>query len=724
MHNEIKNEKIMNDKTNSEEAMSDKAKKDKKEKKKVFSSIKSGINRIYDKIPKKESKLYDGKIHQEHFILKLALASLLIYLYIEEFARITTSIAGGFLMIVNQPLVFLYNWLIIFTTLSISLLFKRRNFVATAAGLFWITLGTGNGIILTKRMTPFTVYDMQNLKDGLTLVTQYFKIWQLIMLIIVIAFAVVFLIIFFFASKKWCNLNWKKNIITLVLLVALLAGSTAGLLKIGKLSTYFGNLNYAYTDYGFPYGFINTTANTGINKPFGYSEASINEILKNDTYTGGKFNPDEYSEKTWQGAYKSPNIIVLQLESFSLAQDYNHISTSNDPTPVFNKLREEYSTGWFKVPACGAGTANTEFEVLTGISSRFFGPGEYPYKGKLREQTQESLASVLKKNGYYTAAMHNHRALFYNRNEVYPNLGFDSYTSVEYMNDVERTPVGWAKDSTMTDDIMEIMKSTKESDFMHIVSVQGHGAYPKDQIFSSPYTSVTANNNTTKYKYEYYVNECYEMDKFLGDLIEEINKAGEPTIMLVYGDHIPALDIKESEYANGDLYKTRYVIWDNIGLPKVDGNLKAYEAGARLLEDAGIVAQGAIFDYQQTANRVNKKDYLRKLKAISYDEMYGNNFVFGGKRPYKKTNMKMGFKDIKAEKIVKIGGSYYITGQNFTESSSFSLNGKILNTIYLSPELIGLKEKLDPKDIKKLKVSQIDRKENSILTTINTLEEL
>ena len=67
------------------------------------------------------------------------------------------------------------------------------------------------------------------------------------------------------------------------------------------------------------------------------------------------------------------------------------------------------------------------------------------------------------------------------------------------------------------------------------------------------------------------------------------------------------------------------MIWDNIGLPKVDGNLKAYEAGARLLEDAGIVAQGAIFDYQQTADRVNKKDYLRKLKAISYDEMYGNN---------------------------------------------------------------------------------------------------
>ena len=86
--------------------------------------------------------------------------------------------------------------------------------------------------------------------------------------------------------------------------------------------------------------------------------------------------------------------------------------------------------------------------------------------------------------------------------------------------------------------------------------------------------------------------------------------------------------------------------------------------------------------------------------------------------------MKMGFKDIEAEKIVKIGDNYYITGKNFTECSSFSIDGKILKTIYLSPELIGLQGKINPKDIKKLKVSQIDRKEKSILTTTNTLEEL
>ncbi len=690
----------------------------------VMQFIKGKVKKAYNKIPKRESKLYDGQSHQARYLVKIAIQSFIIYLFIEEFARITVSLVGAPLMIINQPLVFIYNWGIIFATLSISLLFKRRNFVAMVVGIFWIVLGTINGIILTKRMTPFTVYDTKNFKDGLTLITQYFKVWQMISLILLILFSIIFLVIYFFGSKKWINLNWKKNIVTIIIIFAVLAGQTVGMLKIGKLSTYFGNLNYAYRDYGFPYGFINTTANTGINKPFGYSENSIKEILENDTSTKEIFDPKEYGNKTWYGNYKKPNIIILQLESFSLAQDYNHIGVSADPTPVFNKLRKDYSTGWFKVPACGAGTANTEFEVLTGISSRFFGPGEYPYKGKLRKNTQESMANVLKENGYYTAAMHNHRALFYNRNEVYPNLGFDSYTSVEYMNDVERTPVGWAKDSTMIDDIMDIITTTDESDFLHIVSVQGHGAYPPNKIFSSPYVTVSANNDATKYKYEYYVNECYEMDKFLGDLIEKINEAGEPTIMLVYGDHIPALDVKENEYANGDLYKTRYVLWDNIGLPKMDEDLNAYESGARVLEAAGIIHEGVIFDYQQTADKKNNKNYLKNLKALSYDQMYGENYAFGGKRPYKRTKMKMGFKDIEAEKIVKIGDNYYITGKNFTECSSFSIDGKILKTIYLSPELIGLQGKINPKDIKKLKVSQIDRKEKSILTTTNTLEEL
>ena len=84
----------------------------------------------------------------------------------------------------------------------------------------------------------------------------------------------------------------------------------------------------------------------------------------------------------------------------------------------------------------------------------------------------------------------------------------------------------------------------------------------------------------------------------------------------------------------------------------------------------------------------------------------------------------MTYKKIKIEDVVKIGTKYYIRGQNFTESSKVSLNGKVLKTVYLTPELLGLSEEVKKEDVPKLQVSQIDSKDNTILSTINSLEEL
>ena len=96
------------------------------------------------------------------------------------------------------------------------------------------------------------------------------------------------------------------------------------------------------------------------------------------------------------------------------------------------------------MPSVGAGTANTEFESMTGISVKFFGPGEYPYKSVLLERTCESIPYDLKNLGYSTHAIHNHRGAFYGRNKVFRNLGYDTFTSLEYMNNVIKTPRNWA----------------------------------------------------------------------------------------------------------------------------------------------------------------------------------------------------------------------------------------------------------------------------------------
>ena len=74
--------------------------------------------------------------------------------------------------------------------------------------------------------------------------------------------------------------------------------------------------------------------------------------------------------------------------------------------------------------------------------------------------------------------------------------------------------------------------------------------------------------------------------------------------------------------------------------------------------------------------------------------------------------------------IIKIGDRYYIRGKNFTERSIISLNDKQLSTVYLSPTLLALTEEVDPEDIEKLEVSQVDKSEEEILTTVGANEEL
>ena len=686
----------------------------------VLKKIGHGISTVFYKIfPKRESKFFDADLHEAKYIGMMALAALIINLYIEVFARFTTNPVEGFRWAVTHPVVFLFNSLIIFATMTIALLFKRRRFAWFIISLLWLIIGTVNGVILISRMTPFTLYDLTNVADGLTIVTTYFSRLQIILFLVAASLGVAALVLIFIRSRKWQNINYKKSIATILIAAAAAFGAMFGLQNMGVISSFFGNLNYAYRDYGMPYCFLSTTVSAGISRPRGYSSEMISGILEDKTVKGKDTILKEKDDST-----KHPNIIVLQLESFTVAQDYANIEVSRDPTPVFNKLYKEYTSGSFEVPACGAGTANTEFEVLTGISAKFFGPGEYPYKGKLRKNVLESLAYVTRSHGYNTAALHNHRALFYNRNEVYANLGFNTFTSVEYMNNVSFTPTNWCKDKVLTGEIMEIMKSTKERDFLHVISVEGHGAYPTEQVFKNPYTEVTAEDEYTKWRYEYYLNECHEMDTFVGDLIDAIEKSGEPTVMIIYGDHIPALDVKEENYKQDDLYSTRYVIWDNIGLPKKDRDIHSYESGAILLEDAGLAHEGIIFDYQQRNDPEDDKSYLDDQEALAYDMLYGKHYAYGGKEPYETVDMKMGHKTIKIKDLMKIGDRYYIRGNNFTERSIISIDGKQLSTVYLSPTLLALNEEIDPADIGKIEVSQVDKSKETILTTVGANEEL
>lgn len=580
-----------------------------------------------------------------------AIWAIILNLLIETLGRFpTTTIWGGLQFMVQEPLIFLYNTMIIFATLVIASIFKRRLFVFTVITIFWLIIGIVNGVILTQRMTPFTVKDLSILDDGITIVTNYLSTAQIVMAAAGVVFAIGLLVLLYIKGpKKALPVKWKRNLIGIVIVIGATFGMTSYMIGSGKVETFFGNLAYAYRDYGVVYCFTNTWLNTGISKPEGYSEESILDIFSQEEL--GDDNAMLLEQKDEDE--KHPNIVFLQLESFIDPMTIESIGLDKEACPNFRKLVENYPSGQLTVPACGAGTANVEFEVMSGLSVKFFGPGEYPYKSVLKEKTLETIAYDLKSLGYSTHAIHNHRAVFYNRNTVFANMGMDTFTSIEYMNNVEKTPKNWAKDDVLVECMLDALNSTQQRDMIYTISVQGHGKYPSEQVLSDPEVKVTsAPTEELKWKFEYYVNQIYEMDQFIGKLVEEFEKYDEPIVLVMYGDHIPAIDLTEEDLENGNLYGTEYVIWSNFGLEGDDEDMYSYQLTSHVLEMLDMQI-GTIFTYQQ--NHKNSETYLSDLKALGYDMLYGKQYIYGGENPFERVGMKMGVNDIKIESVVKIG---------------------------------------------------------------------
>ena len=601
---------------------------------------------------------------------------------IEMISRLSFFEAWDYM--VGTPLVFLYNSFMIFVTFTLVYLVRRRVFTRILISVFWLVLGICNGYLLTKRVTPFNAQDLKVLSDALELTGNYFNTFELIMIIIGVV-ALVFWVVSMW--RRGGQFTGKMHRVIALGGVAVSFGACLWLTEaaIDKrvISNYFGNIAFAYEDYGFPYCFSASLFNTGINKPSGYSEDTMKQIGGDGTLT---------KNETGRSAEELPNIIFVQLESFFDPTEVEWLRFSEDPIPNLRKLFNEYSTGYFKVPSVGAGTANTEFEVLTGMSMRFFGPGEYPYKTYAKTKTLESAASALKTLGYGAEALHNNGGNFYSRAQVFNNMGFDHYTSKEFMNILQTTPKGWATDDILVPNIMESMDTTEGQDFVFTVSVEGHGEYPTEKVLENPEIIVSGvEDEGERNAWEYYVNLVHEMDKFAGDLIEAVESRNEPTVLVFYGDHLPTMNLEARDLKSKYLYNTNYVIWDNIGLEKKDGNIAAYQIMADVFERLDIHT-GTVFNYHQ--QRRQSKDYLADLELLQYDIMYGGQYVYEESgQPITEGHMVMGVKDaVITEVVEQADGTYSIYGDNFTKQSKAYINGEKQSTTFLNNTRLDLKE--------------------------------
>ena len=295
-----------------------------------------------------------------------ALLACIINFVIEAISR--HSVVAAWDYMTETPLVFLYNAFMIFVTFSIVYLFKRRIFVRMIIGAIWVILGIANGYILLKRVTPFNAQDLKIAGDGIALINNYCNGFE----VVVIAVGAVALLI-------WLISMWRRGgqyagkihhiaaLIGIIVCGVLYTFVTNIAIDKRVVSTYFGNIAFAYEDYGLPYCFSASLFNTGISEPNGYTKKAMAKIDKD-----GELN----QTATSRSSDELPNIIVVQLESYFDVANAEFFTTSEDACPNLHNLYQNYSNGYFKVPSVGAGTANTEFEVLTGMNLRYFGPGE------------------------------------------------------------------------------------------------------------------------------------------------------------------------------------------------------------------------------------------------------------------------------------------------------------------------------------------------------------
>ena len=322
------------------------------------------------------------------------------------------------------------------------------------------------------------------------------------------------------------------------------------------------------------------------------------------------------------------------------------------------------------------------------MSMRYFGPGEYPYKGILKETTCESAAYVLKNLGYRTHAIHNNEANFYGRRKVFSNLGFDTFTSEEYMAEQDdTTPTDWMKDRNLTKYILQALEETDDPDYIYTISVQGHGDYPEEPMIENPKIKVSgASTQAENYKWEYFANQMYEMDQFVKNLTDVLSEYDEDVVLVMYGDHLPTMGLKVTDVKNKYLFQTQYVIWDNMGLEEKDKNLAAYQMAAEVMNQVGI-HEGNVFRFHQA--RANTKNYQVDLESLQYDILYGDKYVYGGKNPFERVKIKLGVKDAELHSIEKISdGRYYIKGANFTQSAFLEVNGELFEANFIDEQTL------------------------------------
>lgn len=375
---------------------------------------------------------------------------------------------------------------------------------------------------------------------------------------------------------------------------------------------------------GFYINVYMTVRDSSMKKPPKYSPASVEQ-------TAGQYLATE----TVEDLSELPDVVVIMNESFADLRTLGDLNTNREITPFIDSLSENTIRGYALTSVYGGNTANAEFELLTGHSMAFFPDSSVPYQQYIHKETH-SLANVMESHGYETFGTHPYWESGWSRDIIYPYFGFDAITFSEAY--ACNYPLrDYTSDRDMFDYLLETLdnKNPQKPLFLFGVTMQNHGGYDyKGDKFTE---HIQLMGREGKYPLAtQYLNLLHETDMAVEYLISELKKRKEPTILLMFGDHLPQLDKNFYDELYGKkietplekqlYYTVPFFIWANYDIPEETIPYTSFNyLSIPLLENAGVPLSPYLRflkDTQEIIPALNYRGFYSKEKdaLITYSE--------------------------------------------------------------------------------------------------------
>lgn len=321
---------------------------------------------------------------------------------------------------------------------------------------------------------------------------------------------------------------------------------------------YSQKMNYYNT--GFIGGFLYNLKIDPMEKPKGYSEEKIKEITSHYQKLA--------DEKNKIASEEQPNIIYVMSESFSDPSRLNGVEITGDPLADYYAVADQTYSGQMLSQNYGGGTANIEFEALTGFSMGLFNAQlTTPYTMLVPKMNQlPSIVSTLKDQNYHTTAIHPYNTSMYKRKDVYEVLGFDEFISentMTYTDTIEDNP--YISDASAYQEVMDLLKEDDTPQFIHLVTMQTHMPYD-GKYQQLEYTAKTEDNSGIS-SLENYLQDISYSSQSLKAFTEELKKLSRRTLVVFWGDHLPGIysDTIQNSNEKHTLHETQFLMFDSQG---------------------------------------------------------------------------------------------------------------------------------------------------------------